>query len=180
MLLECSKCHHIISTTSEKPRCSKCQSQEFVKVDVNAVTDTGTTPKYDMAGIKGKMWKQMAEHLEMMQMIQLSKAMATGTQTQHTPQAPPQDNQMINFMEKQNSQIMEMLMGAMENSQGGDEMTEHKPEDIILQSIIEGMKNNPEQTKAQVQEYAKNNPQAVEKLQQENPDIAKKIQGLVK
>ena len=177
MLLECTKCKHITSTASQHPRCSKCQGTDFRRVSEDDIQTQSALPApktEQIATIKGVMWKKMSEHMEMMQMIQLTKAMASGTETPNTPQAEPQSDKMVQFMERQNEQMINLVTKVYEG--GGDEMGEDA-DNVVIQGLLEGMKNNPQQevhkNRDKIAQYITQHPEEAKKMAKDHPALAK-------
>ncbi len=201
MVLRCNHCNHVFTSSSANPRCSKCGGS-LMNIVTTDEMKSGVSPpisNYNADGpgeIRKKIYKKIEEHMEMMQMVQLAKAMAGGD----VPHVPGQNNdKFADAMQKQNSELLKTVLGMINKNNNladenvSDDYDDDDPMTVIYEAIADAIadKKNVPQTgppageispgppmtdmEKKMLEYAKTNPGEAAKWIQSNPALAQKM-----
>ena len=155
MLFQCSKCNHIMNTTSTKPRCSKCNSvhlelynplEAVEKAVLPIETSTEETMPVNKKRFSELMNARILDHFDKMSSIQLLNAMSQGIVTK-SPKVQEQENKMskdiIDSLKQSNETLVDSLADKQtEEQQAQLAQLEQKPDE--MSQIIEFAKNNPD------------------------------------
>lgn len=185
-----------MSTVSTKPRCTRCQSQDFDDVDPEKYQeDQNSRYRVENVQVDGRKIKSLTsleqldadirEHFARMSRIQLMNAMAQGT-TPQTQQPAPQNDKLYEFMKDQNDRMFDLIEDNIDRD-NEETPADNSPERIIISALAQGIKDNPKDTTKQIHtykdkiaEYIARHPKQAEKIAKDNPELAKIIMSELK